>query len=84
MTPTGNGDRPPAPAILSLGGTGAVWTGDIPAGGTVTITGTVTVNNPDTGNHLMTQVTTSAAPGNNCPAGTDPPCTSSVPVLTPA
>ena len=77
----GNGDQTTSSGTLSIGTTGAVWTGDIPAGGTVTITGTITVNNPDTGNHLITQVTTSAAPGNNCPAAS--PCTSSVPVLTP-
>ena len=77
----GNGDQTTSSGILSIGTTGAVWTGDIPAGGTVTITGTITVNDPDTGNHLITQVTTSAAPGNNCLAAS--PCTSSVPVLTP-
>ncbi len=77
----GNGDQTASSGTLSIGTTGAVWTGDVPAGATVTITGTITVNDPDTGNHLITQVTTSAAPGNNCPAAS--PCTSSVPVLTP-
>ena len=70
---------------LPLGTTGAVWTGDIPVGGTVTITGSVTVNNPDTGDHILTSTNTSAAPGSNCPAGsTDPACTTTVAVLTPA
>ena len=48
------GTRPPAPARLSVGTDGAVWTGDIPVGGTVTITGSVIVNNPYTGNKVMT------------------------------
>ena len=29
------------------------WTGDVPAGGTVTITYSVTVHNPDTGNQIL-------------------------------
>ena len=52
---------------------------------TVTITSTVTVNNPDTGDHILTATAVSAAPGNNCPAGsTDPRCTPVTTVLTPA
>ena len=62
-----------------------MWTGDIPVGATVTITSTATVNNPDTGNHILTATAVSAAPGNNCPAGgTDPRCTPVTTVLTPA
>ena len=54
-------------------------------GGTVTVTGTVTVNNPDTGNKLHDQ---HARPPRrraaNCPAGgTDPACTATVTVLIP-
>ena len=30
------------------------WTGNLAAGGTVTITYSVTVNGPDTGNHVLT------------------------------
>ena len=46
-----NGDQTATSGSFSLGGTGAVWTGDVPVGGTVTLIGSVTVNNPDTGNH---------------------------------
>ena len=46
-----NGDQTATSGTLSLGATGEVWTGNIPPGGTVTITGSATVNNPDTGNH---------------------------------
>ena len=48
------------------------------------MTGTVTVNNPDTGNKVMTSTLTTAAPGSNCPSGgTDPRCTATVNVLIP-
>ena len=66
---TSDGDEPASSGTLSIGATGAVWTGDIPVGATVTITCTVTVNNPDTGNHIMTATAVSAAPGSNCPRG---------------
>ena len=49
------------------------------------MTGTVTVKNPDTGNKSMASTLSTAAAGSNCPAGgTDPRCSVSVPVLTPA
>ena len=61
------------------------WTGNLAPGATATITFSVTVNNPDTGNKSLTTTVTSAAAGNNCPAGgTDPHCTTTVNVLTPA
>ena len=82
---TGNGDQTASAGTLSIGPTGAVWTGDIPVSGTVTITSTATVNNPDTGDHVLTATAVSAAPGSNCPAGsTDPRCTPVTTVLTPA
>ncbi|KAA2252568.1 DUF11 domain-containing protein [Solihabitans fulvus] len=57
------------------------WTGDIPVGATATVTYTVTVNNPDTGDHKLDNVVTSTTPGNNCPTGsTDPKCATSTPV----
>ncbi len=82
---TPNGDQTATSGTLTLTGTGISWTGSIPAGGTVTITGTVTVNNPDTGNKVLASTITTAAPGSNCPAGGhDPNCSVSVPVLIPA
>ncbi len=43
------------------------------------------MDNPDTGNHILTETNISAAPGSNCPAGsTDPRCTPVTTVLTPA
>ncbi len=79
-----NGDQTASSGTLVLSGNGLTWTGDIPVGGTVSVTGTVTVSNPDTGNKLMTAALTSTVPGNNCPTGSaDPRCTATVDVLIP-
>ena len=49
-----------------------------------TVTFSVTVNNPDTGDKLLGTTATSAAPGSTCPPGTTAaPCRSTVAVLTP-
>ena len=57
------------------------WTGDVPATGSVTITYTVTVHDPDTGNKLLATTVTSPSTGSNCPAAsTDPRCASTVTV----
>ena len=37
---TDNGDETATSGTLSVGATSAVWTGDIPVGGTVTLSGT--------------------------------------------
>ena len=82
---TGNGDQTATSGTLIVGATGGSWTGDIPVGGTVTITSTITVDNPDTGDHILTGTAATAAPGSNCPADSaDPACTSVTTVLTPA
>ncbi len=79
-----NGDETVSSGTLTIGDTGAVWTGDIPVGATVTLTGTATVLNPDTGNHVITGISSSTAPGNNCASGSlDPLCTVTVHVLEP-
>ena len=81
---TSNGDQTASSGTLSVGTTGAVWTGDIPVGGTVTLTGSVTVNDPYTGGPVLALVLVSAAPGSNCPAGsTDSRCSPVVSVLIP-
>ena len=80
-----NGDETVSSGTLTIGTTGAVWTGDVPVGGTVTLSGSVTVDNPDTGDHILTEINTSDAPGSNCPSGsTGPPCSTTIDVLTPA
>ena len=69
--------------VDNLNGT-FTWTGDLAIGATVTITGSVTVKSPDTGDKVLRTSVTSAAPGNNCPVATRRPrCFSTVTVLIP-
>ena len=57
------------------------WTGNLAAGATATITYSVTVANPVTGNQVLAGTVTSTTLGTTCPAGgTDPRCTSTVTV----
>jgi uncharacterized repeat protein (TIGR01451 family)/fimbrial isopeptide formation D2 family protein len=52
------------------------WTGDVPAGGTVTVTYSVTVNDPVTGDHRLANSVVGPS-GTNCVQGsTDPDCSS--------
>ncbi len=82
---TGNGDQTASSGTLTVGPDGAVWTGDIPVGATITLSGSVIVNDPDTGDRVINGFSSSAAPGNNCPDGsTDPRCSVTVHVLQPA
>ena len=69
---------------VSFASPNLTWTGDLAAGASATVTFSVTVKNPDPGDKLMVDKVTSAAAGSNCPAGgTDPRCSSSIPVLVP-
>jgi uncharacterized repeat protein (TIGR01451 family) len=80
-----NGDQTATSGTLTLTSTEVSWTGSLPVGGTVTVTGTITVKSPDTGDKALTSVLTTAAPGSNCPTGSsDPLCTVTVTVLIPA
>ena len=62
------------------------WTGNLAVGATVTITYSVTVHNPDTGDKLMSNTVTSGAAGSNCPPGgtAAAACTATVQDLIPA
>lgn len=73
-------------SVLIVVGSGrVVWTGDVAVGQTVTVTGSVTVNNPPTGNDSLTTQITTDAPASNCPpGGTDALCATTVSVLRPA
>ncbi|MEH1167745.1 putative Ig domain-containing protein [Micromonospora sp. CPCC 205539] len=80
----GNGDQTASSGTLILTPTGSVWSGDIPVGATITLSGSVTVLNPFQGDPSLPATMVSAAPGNNCPVGsTDPRCSLSVTVLIP-
>ncbi|KFU77992.1 hypothetical protein BB31_27930 [Amycolatopsis lurida NRRL 2430] len=58
-----------------------MWTGDLGVGETATVTYTVKVKNPDTGDNRLKNVVTSETPGGNCPPGsTDPDCGTETPV----
>ncbi|HEU5425331.1 MAG TPA: RICIN domain-containing protein [Actinocrinis sp.] len=59
------------------------WTGNLSPGTSVTITYSMTVNNPDTGDRYMTDTVTASIDGGNCwPAGGDWRC--SVTVIVPS
>jgi uncharacterized repeat protein (TIGR01451 family) len=82
-TPTG--DQTATSGVLVRTATALTWTGDIPIGGSVTVTRSLVVNDPDTGNHLIRATITSDVPGTNCATGsTDARCSFSIAVLTPA
>ena len=80
-----NGDATASTGTLSYASPNLTWTGNLAAGATATITFSVTVNNPDTGNKMLVTAITSPTPGSNCPSsGPAPACGTSVTVLVPA
>jgi uncharacterized repeat protein (TIGR01451 family) len=83
-TYNGDGSADSGSLALVAGGTVLRWTGDLPVGGTVTVTASVTVNNPDAGDKLMVTSVSSTAAGSNCPpVGAPAACSTSVGVLVP-
>ena len=79
-TATGTGTGTTA-GTVSFASPVLTWTGNLNPGDTATITFSVTVSNPDTGDKVLSAAVTSATPGSNCPAaGTDPRCASTVDV----
>ena len=59
--------------IGSFASPALTWTGSLNPGDSATVTFSVTVNNPDTGNKILASTVTTAATGSNCPSGsTDP------------
>jgi uncharacterized repeat protein (TIGR01451 family) len=78
------GDATATAGSVTYSSPNLAWTGNLAVGATATITFSVTVNNPDTGDKLLATTVTSATAGSNCPAGsTDSRCTSSIQVLVP-
>jgi len=47
------------------------WTGNLALGATATVTYSITVNNPDTGNNALANAVSSSTPGTNCPNGSN-------------
>ena len=67
---------------VSFASPNLTWTGDLSPGATVTVTYSVSVNDPATGNLTLANHVSSAALGNNCLTGSsDPRCSSSIPVV---
>ena len=54
-----NGDASATAGSVSYTAPALTWTGDLSPGGTATVTYSVTVDNPDTGGHLLTNTVTS-------------------------
>jgi len=78
---TYNSDASATAGSVSFASPNLTWTGDLAVGASATITFSVTVNNPDTGNKILASTITSTTTGSNCAAGSgDPPCATSVPV----
>ena len=75
-----NGDASATAGSVSFATPALTWTGSLNPGDSATVTFSVTVNNPDTGNKVLSTVVTSAATGSNCPSGsTDARCAATVP-----
>ena len=84
---TYNGDGTATAGTVNIvpGAPTVSWTGDLAVGQTVVFTASLTINNPDLGNHLLTAAMTTTAAGSNCPVGgSSPTCVNLVTVLRPA
>jgi uncharacterized repeat protein (TIGR01451 family)/LPXTG-motif cell wall-anchored protein len=80
-----DGDATATGGRVSYAAPALTWAGDVPAGGTVTVTYSITVGNPPTGDKQLGNTVVSDSPGSNCSAGsTDPDCSTDlkVPALT--
>ncbi|WP_081900734.1 DUF7927 domain-containing protein [Allokutzneria albata] len=70
-----NADASASSGAASFAAPRLTWTGTLPVQGTATITYSVTVKSPNTGDHKLVNAVTSETPGGNCPPGsTDPAC----------
>ena len=78
-----NGDAAATVGSVSFASPNLTWTGSLAPGATATVTFSVTVSNPDTGDRILSSAVTSAAAGSNCPSGgTAPACSSAVTVAS--
>jgi uncharacterized repeat protein (TIGR01451 family) len=62
-----------APASVTYTAPNLTWTGNLAVGASATITYSVKVNNPDAGDHRLTNTVTSTTPGTNCDCTTTTP-----------
>jgi large repetitive protein len=78
---TYSGDVAATSSTVSFTSPNIVWTGKLTPGQSATVTYSVTVKNPDTGNGVLSNTVTSTSAGGNCPSGsTDPTCGDTVTV----
>ncbi|MFB9902642.1 COG1361 S-layer family protein [Allokutzneria oryzae] len=76
-----NGDGKATTGSVTYAAPKLTWTGDLAVGGTATITYSVTVNDPATGDRKLRNTVTSDTPGGNCqPGDEDPKCATETPV----
>ena len=61
-----NNDAAATAGQVSFTSPNLTWTGNLAVGAAATITFSVTVSNPDTGNKILASTITSATPGSNC------------------
>ncbi|GAA0996316.1 hypothetical protein GCM10009555_091900 [Acrocarpospora macrocephala] len=79
---TYNNDAVASSGGLTFDAGSLTWSGALAVGATVTVTASVTVNDPASGS--LTSLITSTTAGNNCPAGSgDPACVTTVEILVP-
>jgi uncharacterized repeat protein (TIGR01451 family) len=79
---TYNQDATPTIGAVTFTSPDLTWTGSLAVGETATITYSVTVADPETGNLVLANTVSSTAPGNNCqPTSSDPRCSVSVSVV---
>src|ERR1700733_10223003 len=83
-TSPGSWAMPPTTGTLSYSAPVLTWTGSLSPGTSATVTYSVTVDNPDTGDKLLVNTVSTSAVGSSCPPGTTAAaCRVTVPVLTP-
>ncbi|WP_328634253.1 DUF7927 domain-containing protein [Streptomyces sp. NBC_00356] len=74
------GDATASTGTVSYDEPNLTWSGDIPAGQTVTITYSATVNSPDKGDHQLTNTVTGPGDSNCAKGSDDTDCQTLVPV----
>ena len=62
------GDATATAGSVAYSSPNLTWTGNLAPGAVATITFSVTVNNPDTGDMILATAITSPTPGSNCPS----------------
>ena len=77
-----NSDASTTAGTVTFTSPNLTWTGNLATGADATITDSVKVSNPDTGDRILASMITSMTPGSTCPSGsTSPGCTVTVAVL---